>query len=142
MPVRNADAVWEGDLKSGKGSVKLGSGAFEGKYSFTSRFENGPGTNPEELLGAAHAACYSMALSNGLGGAGLKPTRIHTTAKVTIEKVGEGFKITRILLQTEAQVSGLDDAKFQEIALKTKSGCPISQALSATPIDLEAKLLK
>ncbi|HWE96068.1 MAG TPA: OsmC family protein [Tepidisphaeraceae bacterium] len=141
MPVRNADAVWEGDLKGGKGNVKLGSGAFEGKYSFTSRFENGTGTNPEELLGAAHAACFSMALSAGLGGAGLKPTRVHTSAKVTIDKVGEGFKITRILLQVEAQVPGVDNAKFQEIAQKTKTGCPISQALSATPIDLEAKLL-
>src|SRR5258707_1875512 len=112
MPVRSADAVWEGDLKGGQGKVKLGSGAFEGKYSFTSRFEQGSGTNPEELLAAAHAGCFSMALSAGLGKAGFGPKRIHTTAKVSIDKVGEGFKITRILLQTEAQVPGLADAAF------------------------------
>jgi osmotically inducible protein OsmC len=142
MPVRNADAVWEGDLKGGQGKVKLGSGAFEGKYSFSSRFEQGGGTNPEELLGAAHAGCYSMALSAGLGKAGFSPKRVHTTARVSIDKVGEGFKITRILLQTEAQVPGLDDAAFQKIAKETKAGCPVSQALSATPIDLEAKLVQ
>ena len=140
MPVRNADATWEGDLKSGQGKVKLGSGAFEGKYSFTSRFEQGAGTNPEELIAAAHAGCYSMALSAGLGKAGFSPKRVHTTAKVSIEKVGEGFKITKIQLQTEAQVPGIDNAAFQDIAQKTKSGCPVSQALSATPIELEAKL--
>ena len=140
MPVRNADATWEGDLKSGQGKVKLGSGAFEGKYSFTSRFEQGAGTNPEELIAAAHAGCYSMALSAGLGKAGFSPKRVHTTAKVSIEKVGEGFKITKIQLQTEAQVPGIDNAAFQDIAQKTKAGCPVSQALSATPIELEAKL--
>lgn len=142
MPVRNADATWEGDLKGGKGNVKLGSGAFSGQYSFSSRFESGTGTNPEELIAAAHAGCYSMALAAGLGKAGFAPRRVHTTAKVSIEKVGEGFKITRIALQTEAQVPGVDERTFQEIAEKTKSGCPVSQALSATPIELEAKLLK
>lgn len=142
MPVRNADATWNGDLKSGKGSLKLGSGAYEGQYSFSSRFESGTGTNPEELIAAAHAGCYSMALSAGLGKAGFTPKRIHTTAKVSLDKVGEGFKITKITLVTEAEVPGVDDAAFQDIATKTKAGCPVSQALSATPIELEAKLVK
>jgi lipoyl-dependent peroxiredoxin len=141
MPVRNADATWNGGLKDGKGNVKLGSGAWEGQYSFTSRFESGTGTNPEELIGAAHAACYSMALSAGLGKAGFSPQSVHTTAAVSIDKVGEGFKITRIRLQSQAKVPGIDPAKFQEIANATKSGCPVSQALSATPIELEAKLV-
>jgi osmotically inducible protein OsmC len=141
MPVRNAEATWNGNLKEGGGSVKLGSGAFEGKYSFGSRFENGAGTNPEELLGASHAGCYSMALAAGLGKAGFNPQRVHTTAAVSIEKVGEGFKITKIRLVSEAKVPGIDAATFKDIAEKTKSGCPISQALSATPIELEAKLV-
>ena len=141
MPVRNANATWNGSLKEGQGNVKLGSGAFEGKYSFTSRFESGAGTNPEELLGAAHAACYSMALSAGLGKVGFNPQTVHTTAEVSIEKVGEGFKITRIRLRSEAKVPGIDARKFKEIADQTKSGCPVSQALSATPIELEAKLI-
>ena len=142
MPVRTSEAMWNGDLKNGKGSVKLGSGAYEGQYSFSSRFESGTGTNPEELIAAAHAGCYSMALSAGLGKAGFAPTRVHTTAKVSIDKVGEGFKITKITLVTDAAVPGIDDAKFQEIATATKSGCPVSQALSATLIELEAKLVK
>jgi osmotically inducible protein OsmC len=141
MPVRNAEATWNGGLKDGKGSVKLGSGAYEGQYSFSSRFESGTGTNPEELIAAAHAGCYSMALSAGLGKAGFSPQRVHTTAAVSLEKVGEGFKITKIQLKSEAKVPGIDAAKFQEIATATKSGCPISQALSATPIELEAKLV-
>src|SRR4051812_2619893 len=102
MPSRKADAVWEGDLKAGKGSIKLGSGAWNGSYSFGTRFENSPGTNPEELIAAAHAACYSMALSAGLGKAGFAPQRISTKADVTIDKVGEGFKITRIKLTCDA----------------------------------------
>lgn len=141
MPVRNADAVWTGDLKAGKGTVKLGSGAYEGQYNFSSRFESGTGTNPEELIAAAHAGCYSMALSAGLGKAGITPTRVHTTAKVTIEKVGEGMKITKIALAVEVQVPGIDAAAFKEIAEKTKAGCPVSQALSAVPIELDAKLV-
>jgi osmotically inducible protein OsmC len=141
MPVRNAEATWNKGLKDGSGTVKLGSGAFDGKYSFTSRFESGAGTNPEELIGAAHAACYSMALSAGLGKNGFYPEKVHTTAAVSIEKVGEGFKITKIVLKSEAKVPGIDAAKFQEIAVATKSGCPVSQALSATPIELEAKLV-
>ncbi|HEX4792740.1 MAG TPA: OsmC family peroxiredoxin [Humisphaera sp.] len=142
MPVRNADATWEGGLKGGKGKVKLGSGAYEGNYSFLSRFEQGTGTNPEELIGAAHAGCYSMALSAMLERGGHVPTRVHTTAKVHIEKVGEGFKITKIQLQTEGTVPGIDEKTFKETAEKAKTGCPVSQALSATPIELEAKLVQ
>ena len=141
MPVRNAEAIWNKGLKDGNGTVKLGSGAWEGQYSFSSRFESGKGTNPEELLGASHAGCFSMALAAGLGKAGFNPSSVHTTAAVSIDKVGEGFKITKIVLRTQASVPGIDAQKFQEIAVATKSGCPISQALSATPIELEAKLL-
>jgi osmotically inducible protein OsmC len=142
MPTRNASAVWNGDLMKGSGTTRLGSGAFEGKYNFSSRFESGVGTNPEELLGASHAACFSMALSAGLGKAGFAPSRVSTTAKVTVDKVGDGFKITRIRLETEAAVPNIDNAKFQEIASATKTGCPISQALSAVPMELDAKLVK
>lgn len=140
MPVRSADAVWEGGLKDGKGNVKLGSGAFSGQYSFGSRFESGTGTNPEELIGAAHAGCYSMALSAGLGKAGFTPTRIATTAKVHINPVGDGFKITRIELICDAAVPKVDQATFNKIAEETKKGCPVSQALAGTQIDLTAKL--
>jgi len=141
MPTRNAQATWTGNLKEGSGSIKLGSGAFEGKYSFGTRFEGAPGTNPEELVGAAHAGCYSMALAAGLGKNGFNPQTVHTTAAVTLEKVGEGFKITKIKLVSEAKVPNIDNAKFQEIAIATKSGCPVSQALASTPIELEAKLV-
>ncbi len=114
MPVRKANAVWEGDLKGGQGNVTLGSGAFEGRYSFGSRFEEAGGTNPEELIGAAHAGCFSMALTAGLGRAGHSPKRVATSAKVHLEKVGEGFQITRIELDSEAEVPGIDEAAFQE----------------------------
>jgi osmotically inducible protein OsmC len=140
MPVRQARAVWEGGLKGGQGTVALGSGAFEGRYSFGSRFEEAGGTNPEELIGAAHAACFSMALSAGLGRAGFEPRRVATAAKVHLEKVGEGFKITRIELDCEAEVPGIDDAAFQEAARKAKEGCPVSQALGGVEITLNAHL--
>ena len=106
MAVRTAEAEWQGNLLEGRGTVKLGSGAFEGRYSFASRMEDGPGTNPEELIGAAHAGCFSMALSAGLSKAGFNPTRVHTTARVHFQKVGEGFAITKIELNTEAQIPG------------------------------------
>jgi len=141
MPTRNAQATWTGNLKEGNGNIKLASGAFEGKYSFGTRFEAAPGTNPEELIAAAHSACYSMALAAGLGKNGFNPQSVHTTAAVTLDKVGEGFKITKIKLVSEAKVPNIDNAKFQEIAAATKTGCPVSQALSATPIELEAKLV-
>lgn len=140
MPTRSASATWNGDLKGGNGTFKGSSGAIEGKYSFGTRFEGSPGTNPEELIGAAHAACFSMALAAGLGKNGLNPQRVSTTAAVTIDKVGEGFKITKIKLTCEASVPGVDPTKFQEIANATKTGCPVSGALSAVPIELDAKL--
>jgi osmotically inducible protein OsmC len=141
MPVRKASAVWEGDIRGGNGKVSLGSGAFEGRYSFGSRFEEAAGTNPEELIGAAHAGCFSMALSGGLGRGGHTPKRIATTAKVHIEKVGEGFSITRIELDCEAEVPGIDEATFQDFANKAKEGCPVSKALAGTQITLNAKLV-
>src|SRR5205823_1063788 len=140
---RKASAVWKGGLKDGKGTVSASSGVLSNTpYSFGTRFENAPGTNPEELIAAAHAACYSMALAAGLGKAGFNPTRVHTTANVSIDKVGEGFKITKIQLNSEAQVPNIDDNTFQDLANKTKTGCPVSQALSATPIELTARLIK
>lgn len=141
MPARKANAVWEGGLKDGHGKVALGSGAFEGKYSFASRFEEAGGTNPEELIAAAHAGCFSMALSAGLGRGGFTPQRVATEAKVHLGKVGEGFKITHIELVTEATVPGIDDATFQDFAQKAKEGCPVSQALAGTEISLSAKLV-
>jgi osmotically inducible protein OsmC len=140
MATRKADAVWTGGLRDGKGTVKLGSGAFEGSYSFASRFEEAGGTNPEELIAAAHAGCFSMALSAALGKAGFAPQRIATTAKVHLEKVGEAFGITRIELATDAAVPDIDDAKFQEIANQAKENCPVSKALKAVEITLEARL--
>ncbi|HEX2224506.1 MAG TPA: OsmC family protein [Thermoanaerobaculia bacterium] len=140
MPVRKANAVWEGDLKGGQGKVALGSGAYEGPYSFGSRFEEAGGTNPEELIGAAHAGCFSMALAAGLGRAGHSPKRVATSAKVHLEKVGEGFKITRIELDNESEIPGIDDATFQEQARKAKEGCPVSQALAEVEITLNARL--
>ncbi len=141
MPIRHADAVWEGSLKDGNGKVALGSGAFEGKYSFASRFEEAGGTNPEELIAAAHAGCYSMALSATLGRSDFTPTRVATTAKVHFGKIEAGFRITRIDLTTEASVPGIDDAAFQEIAKTAKETCPISVALGAVEITLDAKLV-
>jgi osmotically inducible protein OsmC len=142
MAVSNAEANWEGSLKEGKGGMKLGSGALSAPFSFGTRFEGAAGTNPEELIGAALAGCFSMALSAGLGKGGFTPTKINTTAKVHLEKVGEGFKITRIQLNTDATIPNIDDAKFQEAAEATKKGCPVSQALTGTSIELTAKLNK
>lgn len=141
MITRKSSAVWEGTLKEGRGTVKLGSGAFEGQYSFGSRFENGTGTNPEELIGAAEAGCFSMALSVNLEKAGHPPKRISTTAKVNLDRGESGFKITSIELNTEAEVPGMEEAKFQEQAELTKKTCPVSVALAATEIKLSAKLL-
>src|SRR5436309_8325090 len=113
MPTRNAEAEWKGDLAEGSGRLKVGSGAFDGPYSFKSRFEEGQSaTNPEELIGAAHAGCFTMAVVAQLSRAGLTPTRIHTSAKVKLEKVGEAFAITRIDLETQADIPGIDDATF------------------------------
>jgi osmotically inducible protein OsmC len=140
MATRIGSAVWEGTVKEGKGRMKLGSGAYEGPYSFSSRFENGAGTNPEELIGAAEAGCFSMALSSNLSKAGHAPKRINTTAKVNLGQVGGGFKITSIDLDTEAEVPGIDQAKFNEVAEQTKKTCPVSVALAGTEIKLNARL--
>jgi osmotically inducible protein OsmC len=140
MPARHSTAKWTGSLKEGSGTMKFGGGAWEGSYSFPSRFEDGTGTNPEELLGAAHAGCFSMALSAGLGKAGFSPKSVETKATVHLNPVEGGFGITKIELETEAEVPDIDDAKFQEIADGAKKGCPVSKALAATEITLNAKL--
>lgn len=137
---RKAEAEWQGDLQSGQGKMSLGSGAYAGAYSFRSRFESGDGTNPEELIGAAHAGCFSMALAHGLTQAGHKPERVHTTAAVHLDKQDGGFAITRIHLQTEARVPGIDEKTFQEQAQAAKANCPVSKALGAIQIELDAKL--
>lgn len=141
MPTRKAAAQWEGNLTEGNGKLTVGSGAFEGPYSFKSRFEDGQSaTNPEELIGAAHAGCFTMALIAQLSRAGHHPTRIDTTAQVKLEKVGEAFSITKIDLETEAQVPGIDDAAFQQFARDAKQNCPVSKALAGTEISLTARL--
>jgi len=143
MPVRSAEAVWEGDLKGGNGKMKVASGAFEGKYSFGTRFEGAPGTNPEELIAAAHAGCFSMAFANGLSKAGFVPKSVKTSAQVTLDKDATGFGITRIQLRCEANVPNINEQQFKEQAEAAKKGCPISKALAAVPvIELEAKLVK
>ena len=142
MPARSSTANWEGDIMQGKGSMKIGSGAWEGPYSFKSRFEDGKGTNPEELIAAAHAGCYSMALSGALSKAGSPPTKIETTADVALEKTADGFRIPSIHLTTAASVPGLNDAKFQEIAEQAKKNCPVSKVLAGAEITLQATLTK
>jgi osmotically inducible protein OsmC len=141
MPVRNASAVWEGSLKDGKGTMQMASGAYKGAYSYTSRFEEGTGTNPEELVAAAHAGCFSMALSANLGRADYIPERIATTAHLKLEKTDAGFTITAIHLETEAKVPGIDAETFQEQAEAAKANCPVSRALKAVEITLNAKLV-
>ena len=138
---QTAKAHWEGDLKNGKGTLALGSGAFSGAYSFKTRFEGAPGTNPEELLGAAHAGCFTMALSAGLTTAGHPPASLDTTAAVTLAKVGDAFAITRIDLTTRGVVPGLAESEFQRLAEDAKKNCIISRAISAVPMTLDARLL-
>jgi lipoyl-dependent peroxiredoxin len=138
MTVRHAQAEWVGTLREGSGTMKFG--AFEGPYSFPSRFEEANGTNPEELIGAAHAGCYSMALSGGLTREGFTPDSILTAAHVYLEKTAAGFSITRIELVCEAVVPGIDEKTFQEIAQATKEGCPVSRALTGVEIALVATL--
>ena len=139
MAVRTASAVWNRTLKEGNGRMKLGSGAFEGAFSFASRFEEGPGTNPEELVGAAHAGCFSMFLSALLSNAGYTPTQIRTGAKVHL---GEGPRITLIELTTEAEVPNLDEKSFLENVEKAKKNCPISLAMTGPEVQVTAKLIK
>jgi osmotically inducible protein OsmC len=141
MAIRTASAVWNGGLKDGKGALKLGSGAWEGKYSFATRFEEEPGSNPEELIGAAHAGCFSMAFSGALGKAGFAARRIATEARVHLSLGEGGFSITRIELHCQAEVPGIEPGKFAEIAQAAKQGCPVSRALAAVPIELEARLV-
>lgn len=141
MTTSSAEAIWEGGLKDGNGKFSAGSGAFSGDYSFTTRFEGAKGTNPEELLAAAHAACFSMALSGGLEAAGTPATRVTTEASATVEKANGGFRITTIKLETRGVVPGIDLATFREVAEQAKQGCPVSQALQNNlKIELEATL--
>ena len=143
MTISTSSAAWEGGLKSGKGRFEAKSGTFSGGYSFPTRFEGAKGTNPEELLAAAHAACLSMALAGGLERAGHPPTRISTTASATMEKVGEGFKITRMRLEVRGQVPGIDQAAFAEAAQAAKNGCPVSGAFKGNmEVELDAQLEK
>ena len=142
MAVRQSTATWKGTLKEGNGLMKSGSGHFEGPFTYASRFEEGKGTNPEEMIGAAHAGCYSMFLSALLSGEGFNPTRIETTATVHLGRDDSGPLITKIELVMEAAVPGLEEAQFQELAQKAKAGCPISRALAAVPeVTLQATLL-
>ena len=140
MPVREAEAKWEGALSDGKGRMAFGSGAFEGHYSFGSRFEEGEGTNPEELIGAAHAGCFSMQLSGLLEKAGHTADEISSTARVHLDRQDEGFAITTIDLQTRASVPGVSGEEFQRVAEEAKKICPVSRALAGVEINLDAEL--
>jgi osmotically inducible protein OsmC len=142
MPKRTANARWDGSLQEGSGTMRMASGSYEGPYSFQSRFEEGDGTNPEELIAAAHAGCFSMALSLALGQAGHDPENIDTEATVEIDRVGDGFAITSIVLRTRARVPGIDADEFQQQAEAAKEGCPVSKALGGVDsIELEAELV-
>ena len=141
MPQRRADARWDGSLESGNGTMRMASGAYEGPYSFESRFEEGEGTNPEELIAAAHAGCFSMALSGDLGQAGHEVESVETNATVHIDKIEGGFEISRIDLATTARVPGIAEDEFQQIAEGAKKGCPVSRALGGVgSIELKAVL--
>jgi osmotically inducible protein OsmC len=141
MAVRKAEAVWEGNLARGKGTMKLGSGAFEGAFTFASRFEQGKGTNPEELVGAAHAGCFSMFLSAVLSEAGFVPNRVFTTATVHLEQVDDAPWITKIHLNCEADVPGVDEKTFADKVQASKTGCPVSKALSGVEISVDYTLV-
>ena len=140
MPVRSSTAEWKGSIREGSGHMVVGKGAYDGPFSFVSRFEDGSGTNPEELIAAAHAGCFSMALSGALSRAGTPPTSISTTAKVHIDKVEAGFESTTIELETVGVVPGIDEKAFVEAAEGAKAGCPVSKALKAVNITLKASL--
>jgi osmotically inducible protein OsmC len=141
MPTRTAEAVWTGTLKDGKGGLRLGSGQCDAAYSFASRFESGEGTNPEELLGAAHAGCFSMALSLMLSEAGHAPEEVRTSANVSIEPEGDGFAIKRVALQCQAKVPGISEEEFRTQAENARKGCPVSKALAGVEITLDAQLV-
>ena len=143
MPKRRAEARWDGSLQDGNGTMRMASGAYEGPYSFQSRFQEGDGTNPEELIAAAHAGCFSMALSGELGRAGHTAESVETNATVHLDKVGEGFGITRIELDTRARVPGVSEDEFQRAAEAAKEGCPVSRALGGVDsIELRASLVE
>lgn len=139
MPTRNATAQWDGSLATGRGTMRFD--AYQGPFSFASRMESGPGTNPEELLGAAHAGCFSMALAAALSQAGFWPAHISTRAAVQFGKQNDGFAISHIELDTEADVASIGEAQFQQIASEAKANCPVSKALAGTTIHLTARLL-
>jgi lipoyl-dependent peroxiredoxin len=139
MPTRKATATWTGTLKEGKGHL-AGQSGLDMQYAFSSRFEDGPGTNPEELLAAAYAGCYSMALNVALERAGFAAEYVKTEGNCTVEKIGDGMSISKLKLVTRAKVPGLDAAKFLEFAEATKTGCIVSRALSAVPMELDAAL--
>jgi lipoyl-dependent peroxiredoxin len=141
MPQRRAEASWDGSLESGQGTMRMASGAYEGPYSFQSRFQEGDGTNPEELIAAAHAGCYSMAFSGELGRAGHEVESVETKATVHLDKIDDGFEIARIELDTRARVPGIDEEEFQQVAEAAKKGCPVSRALRGVgSIELKAEL--
>jgi lipoyl-dependent peroxiredoxin len=142
MLVRRGSAEWKGNLKEGGGTLSAESGAAKGPYSFSSRFESGTGTNPEELVAAAHAGCFSMALSNQLATAGFTPTSVRTEAAVNMELVDGGFQVTSIDLRTEADVPAIEEEAFQDVAEKARTGCPMSKLLSAVEIRLDARLIR
>ena len=140
MPTRTSSAEWQGDLKGGSGKLALGSGAFSGAYNFVSRFESGDQTNPEELLGAAHAGCFSMSLSNLLAQEGTPATSVRTEAAVTLETVDGAPTITKVVLTTVGSVPGIDEATFLEKAEAAKDGCPVSKLFTGAEIELDATL--
>jgi osmotically inducible protein OsmC len=141
MPVRSGSAEWRGGLKGGHGDLTIGDNVWSGQYNFSSRFEEGTGTNPEELIGAAHAACFSMAFSATLEGAGFTPEWVRTTAKVSVLPDAGGFSIKTIQLNTEASVPGITNGQFQDLGAQAKAGCPVSKALAGTEISLDARLV-
>jgi osmotically inducible protein OsmC len=140
MPKRHATARWDGSLQDGNGTMSMASGAYEGPYTFQSRFEEGEGTNPEELLAAAHAGCFSMAFSGELGRAGHEPESIETEAAVSVEKSGEGFAITRVELSTRGRVPGIDADAFEQAAQTAKESCPVSMLFKGADISVSASL--
>jgi lipoyl-dependent peroxiredoxin len=140
MPTREAQAEWHGNLARGDGKMSFGSGAFEGPFTFASRFEEGEGTNPEELIAAAHSGCFSMQFAALLSRAGHEPESVNTTAEIHLDKDDGGFSITRSELTSEAKVDGVSDEEFQQIADEAKRTCPVSRALGAIDVGLEAKL--
>ena len=143
MSVRKANAVWEGTLKKGKGTVSVGSRLFENApYSFNSRFEEGSGTNPEELIAAAYAGCFSQAFAVVLEEAGYAPQKIETSADLTLEKGEKGFTLTKVVLKTQARVQGIDEGKFRELAEGAKNNCPVSRALTGVQKSVQATLIR